>query len=177
MSTIHFNAKLFKIGSWTLLRLPKSASAKLPSRGLVMVKGSINGFGFKAPLEPDGKGSHWLRIDKKMHEAIEADAGDTVTLAIEPVKEWSEPEIPADLKKALATSPEAQTLWKNITPIVHWDWVRWLRSTKNPETRRKRIETTLSMLKAGKGRRCCFNRSMCTEPDVSNKGILLEPTQ
>jgi hypothetical protein len=34
MSTIRFEAKLFKIGSWTLLKLPKSASARLPSRGM-----------------------------------------------------------------------------------------------------------------------------------------------
>jgi hypothetical protein len=37
MSTIHFEAKLFTIGSWTILRLPESASAKLPSRGMTMV--------------------------------------------------------------------------------------------------------------------------------------------
>ena len=61
MSTIRFEAKLFKIGSWTLLRLPKSASAKLPSRGMTMVGGTINGFRFQAALEPDGKGSHWFR--------------------------------------------------------------------------------------------------------------------
>ena len=36
--TIHFNAKLFKIGSWTLLRLPKNASAVLPSRGMTMIE-------------------------------------------------------------------------------------------------------------------------------------------
>lgn len=58
MSTISFNAKLFKIGSWTLCRLPKSASAKLPSRGMTMVAGTINGFRFQAALEPDGIGSH-----------------------------------------------------------------------------------------------------------------------
>ncbi len=58
MSTIRFEAKLFKIGSWTLLKLPKSASAKLPSRGMTMVEGTINGFRFQAALEPDGKGSH-----------------------------------------------------------------------------------------------------------------------
>ena len=29
MPTIRFEAKLSKIGSWTLLRVPKSASAKL----------------------------------------------------------------------------------------------------------------------------------------------------
>ena len=54
---IRFEAKLFKIGSWTLLKLPKSASAKLPSRGMTMVEGTINDFHFQAALDPDGKGS------------------------------------------------------------------------------------------------------------------------
>jgi hypothetical protein len=47
MSTIDFEAKLFNIGAWILLRLPESASAKLPSRGMTMVEGTINGFAFK----------------------------------------------------------------------------------------------------------------------------------
>src|SRR3970040_2627576 len=98
MWTIRFEAKLFKIGSWTILRLPKSASAKLPSRGMTMVEGTINGFRFQAALKPDGKGSHWFRLDKTMREAAGANAGDTVMLAIEPVKEWPEPNVPADLK-------------------------------------------------------------------------------
>ena len=87
MSTIRFEAKLFKIGSWTLLRLPKSASAKLPSRGMTMVAGTINDFRFQAALEPDGKGSHWFKLNKTMRTTVGADVGDTVMLAIEPVKE------------------------------------------------------------------------------------------
>ncbi len=47
MSTIHFEAKLFEINSWTILRLPESASAQLPSRGMTMVSGTINGAPFK----------------------------------------------------------------------------------------------------------------------------------
>jgi Domain of unknown function (DUF1905) len=58
MSTIRCEATLFTIGSWTLLRLPKCASAHLPSRGMTMVEGATNGSRFQAPLEPDGKGSH-----------------------------------------------------------------------------------------------------------------------
>src|SRR6266581_474713 len=61
-STIRFSAKLLrpkateKIGSWTLLTLPKNASAKLPSRGMTMVEGVINSLPFRAALEPNGKG-------------------------------------------------------------------------------------------------------------------------
>ena len=66
MSTIRCDATLCTIGSWTLLRLPKNASARLPSRGMTMVEGTINGARFQAPLEPDGKGSHWFRVDESM---------------------------------------------------------------------------------------------------------------
>jgi len=174
-SAIRFEAKLSHIGSWTLLRLPKGASAKLPSRGMVMVAGTVNGYRFEAPLEPDGKGSHWLKVDKIMSRAIKADAGDTVTLAIEPVKEWPEPKVPADLKDALGAIPPAQRLWKDITPAARWDWVRWIGGTKNPETRKKRIGVATSKLKAGDRRPCCFDRTSCTVSDVSSNGVLLEP--
>ncbi len=141
-----------------------------------MVEGTINGFRFQAALEPDGKGSHWFKVDKAMSDAAHAAAGDTAMLAIKSVKEWPEPKVPADLKTTLAAAPQAQTLWMDITPMARWDWIRWIGSTKNPETRKKRIEVTFSKFKAGKRRPCCFNRTVCTVPDVSNNGVLLEPT-
>src|SRR6202035_510416 len=113
-STIRFSAELFrskateKIGSWTLLTLPKNASTKLPSRGMTMVEGTINGFPFRAALEPDGKGSHWLRVNQAMHDAAGAGAGDTVTMEITRVEEEPETRVPTDLHKALAAAPLAQ---------------------------------------------------------------------
>jgi len=177
MSTIDFEAKLFNIGAWILLRLPESASAKLPSRGMTMVEGTINGVRFQAALEPDGKRSHWLRVDTAMLEAAGAAPGDTVTLAIEPMKAWPEPEAPAELQSALMDSPQVHKLWMDITPMARWDWIRWIRATKQPETRKRRIEVACSKLKAGARRPCCFNRNLCTEPAVSNNGVLLEPSE
>lgn len=174
MATINFKTKLSKIGSWTILKLPESASSKLPSRGMTVVEGTINDFHFQSALEPDGKGSHWLKVDETMRKAAGVDIGDTVTLEIEPIKEWPEPQIPEDFKKALESDLKVHTLWMDITPNARWDWIRWVGSTKNPETRKRRIEVTVSKFKAGKRRPCCFNRTECTVPDVSNNGVLLE---
>ncbi len=159
-STIRFSAKLFrpkatkKIGSWTLLTLPKNANAKLPSRGMMMVEGTINSIPFRAALKPNGKGSHGLRVNKAMHDAI--DAGDTVTVEITRAGEEPETRVPKDLRKALATAPLAQASWADITPIARRDWIFSICSAKQPETRRRRIEKACDMLASGKRRLCCF---------------------
>ena len=74
-----------KAVSWTFLTLPKEASAKLPSRGQTTVEGTLNGFPFRATLEPDGQGGHWLKVDRKLREAAGAEAGEVATLEISPV--------------------------------------------------------------------------------------------
>lgn len=131
-----------------------------------MVEGTINGVQFRAVLEPDGKGSHWFRVNETIREATGAGVGDTVTLAIESIKEWPEPKVPADLKDAFEADPQAHTLWMDITPMSRWDWIRWIGSTKQPETRKRRIANACDMLKAGKRRPCCFNRAQCTLTDA-----------
>src|ERR1700674_4358654 len=143
-STIRFSAKLFrpkateKIGSWTLLTLPRNASAKLPSRGMTMVEGTINGFPFRAALEPNGKGSHWLRVNKTLHDVAGADAGDTGTVEIARAGEEPEIRIPMDLRQALAAAPRAQALWASITPIARRDWIFSISTARQLETRRRR---------------------------------------
>ena len=175
MSAIRFEATPYKIGAWAVLRLPADVSAQLPSRGQVMVKGTINDFQFQTALEPDGNGSHWLHVDKDMQKAAKVAAGDTVTLAIESTKDWPEPNVPTDIETALDGNPQVQTLWKRITPMARWEWIRWINSTDQPETRARRIEVSCSKLLAGERRPCCFNRNMCCVPQVSKSGVLLEP--
>ena len=160
---VRFSAKLLrpaataKAGSWAFLTLPKDASAKLPSRGMTTVEGTINGFPFRATLEPDGQKSHWLKVDRKLSEAVGADAGDVVTLEIAP--EALEPRVPPDLRKALAAAPKARAVWSDITTIARTDWIYWIVSAKQPETRTRRVKNACSMLTAGKRRVCCFDRS------------------
>ena len=140
-SKIRFKAKLLrpaesaKADSWTFLILPKTASAKLPSRGMTAVEGTINGYSFQAVLEPDGQKSHWLKVDRKLREAAGADAGDIATLEIAPAAEEPEPTVPADLRKALVAAPKARKLWSDITTVARRDWVHWITSAKQPETR------------------------------------------
>jgi hypothetical protein len=145
--------------SWAFLVLPKEASAKLPTRGMTTVTGIFNGHPFRATLEPDGHKSHWLRVNRKMREAAGAEVGDVVALEIISVGKQPEPRVPADLRKALAASAAARAVWSDITSVARRDWIHWITSAKQPQTRARRIHNACEMLAAGKRRVCCFDRS------------------
>ena len=171
--TIRFDATLSAIDKRTILRLPQKASEKLPSRGQVAVQGTINGHQFQTVLEPDGNLGHWMRIDRKLQKSTALSAGDSATLEIDSVTDWPEPSVPQDLRTALAAAPQKiQDLWKKITPMARWEWVRWVNATQNPDTRKRRVEVSISKMKSGKRRPCCFNLAACTDPNLSKNGRL-----
>jgi uncharacterized protein YdeI (YjbR/CyaY-like superfamily) len=76
---------------------------------------------------------------------------------LKPTGEESEPRVPTDLGKALAATPMAKAQWRGLTPIARRDFISWIDSAKQPETRRRRIEKACSMLAAGKRRPCCYS--------------------
>jgi hypothetical protein len=175
-ATIRFDATLSTIDTSAVLRLPETASKDLPSRGQVAVHGTINGVEFEAVLEPDGNSGHWMRVDETLQHAAGISVGDTAALGIEVTGDWPEPSVPQDLATALvAAPPKIQNLWNQITPMARWEWVRWVNATKNPDTRRRRVEVSISKMNSGKRRPCCFDLSACTDPDLSKNGRLLEP--
>ena len=148
-----------KDATWAFLVLPKTASAKLPTRSMVTVDGSLDGAAFQATLEPDGEGSHWLKVDKALHEAAGAAIGESVALELAPVEKEPEPKVPDDLRKALAAHAAAKATWDDITAVARRDWIHWITSGKKAETRGKRIGTALDKLACGNRRACCFDRS------------------
>jgi hypothetical protein len=172
-TTIRFEARSYRLGRWTVLRLPDDASAKLPSRGQVAVEGVVNHHEFRTVLEPDGRRGHWIKVDETLRRALVARGGEAVTLEVEPSKDWPEPVVPKDFQTALADAPDIAELWQTITPMARWEWVRWINATKNPETRRRRVEVGVSKLRSGKRRPCCFDLSACTDPDLAKNGKLL----
>jgi len=174
-TSIRCDAPVQTVERWTILRLPREASEKLPSRGQVAVRGTVNGREFATVLEPDGAGGHWMRLDAALRRSAGV-AGGSAALDIEPTKDWPEPSVPADLQAALAAAPQSiREMWEDITPMARWEWVRWVNATRNPDTRARRVEVTISKMTSGKRRPCCFNLAACTDPDLSRNGRLLEP--
>ncbi|ALS98660.1 YdeI/OmpD-associated family protein [Lacimicrobium alkaliphilum] len=144
---------------WAFVVLPKEASAKLLRRGRTTVSVTMNCHQFEALLEPDGRKSHWLRIDDAELRAAKAEIGQEIQFKIAAMAQEPEPEVPADFAQALESEPEAQTTWNATTTIARIDWVHWIVSAKQAKTREKRINDACEMLTSGKKRVCCFDPS------------------
>ncbi|MFA6527840.1 MAG: YdeI/OmpD-associated family protein [Candidatus Babeliales bacterium] len=64
--------------------------------------------------------------------------------------------VPTDLKKAIASAPKAEAVWKDITPLARNEWICWVTSAKKSETRERRISVGISKLTSGMRRPCCW---------------------
>ena len=68
----------------------------------------------------------------------------------------SEAALPADFLVALAAAPAAMQAWDDLTQIGRRDFLSWIESAKQAETRRRRIRIACENLVKGKRRPCCY---------------------
>ncbi len=171
-----FTAVLSQIDDTTLLRLPEHASKRLTSRGQVAAHATINGQDFDIVVEPDGRRGHWIRFDPALQRAG-VGPGDAIAVTLDVAPQWPEPDVPDDFDAALAQAPtRIRELWDDITPMARWEWIRWVQATRNPHTRQRRIEVSMSKLDGGSRRPCCFDLASCTDPNLGRSGKLRDPS-
>lgn len=144
---------------WAFIVLPAPISAELPRRGRLTVRGHIGKQPVQVLLEPDGRKSHWIRIDGELFDTLQTQIGKQVSVTLEPVEEEPAPELPADFQAALRASPDATATWQATTNVAKVDWIHWMTSAKQARTREKRVAEAIDKLSGGQKRVCCFDPS------------------
>jgi Bacteriocin-protection, YdeI or OmpD-Associated len=65
-------------------------------------------------------------------------------------------EVPEDLRESLIADPVALAKWEDLTPLARNEWICWVTFVKKDETRKEHVKRTISELKEGMRRPCCW---------------------
>lgn len=63
---------------------------------------------------------------------------------------------PDDLREALQANSGTLRRWNELTPLARNEWICWVTSAKQEETRKRRIVVGLDKMRKGMRRPCCW---------------------
>lgn len=64
--------------------------------------------------------------------------------------------VPSDLRAALKANRSALEKWQSLTPLARNEWICWVVTVKQQETRDNHIDRTITELNEGVRRPCCW---------------------
>ncbi|MFM2374343.1 MAG: hypothetical protein RLZZ234_338 [Candidatus Parcubacteria bacterium] len=64
--------------------------------------------------------------------------------------------LPQDMRGAILLTSKVHTAWEDITPLARNEWICWVTSAKQDETRARRMRIMKEKLGRGERRPCCF---------------------
>jgi uncharacterized protein YdeI (YjbR/CyaY-like superfamily) len=116
------------------------------------VRGTINTFPFRSTIMRYGE-TYFLPVNRSVREGAKAAAGDSVAVTLERDDEPRFVKVPADFARALAQDARAKAAFERLSYSHRKEYVDWLVEAKRDETRRRRIEKAVAMLREGKTQR------------------------
>ena len=138
-------------GGGAFVVIPFDVREAYGTGGLVKVKASFDGEPYRGSIAPMGGGRHVLGIAKAIRAAIGKDVGDEVKVVVEADTEPRTVEVPPDLAAALQKAPAAKRAFEELSYTHRKEYVRSIEEAKKPETRERRVQKTLEMLRQENG--------------------------
>jgi Bacteriocin-protection, YdeI or OmpD-Associated/Domain of unknown function (DUF1905) len=147
--TVHrFRTVLGAEGSGVFIEVPLDVPAVF-GRARAAVRGTIDGHPFRGTVAVYG-GRYYLPVKRALREAAGVAAGDAVVVELEADQEPRTVEPPADLAAALAGDPQAHAAFAALSYTHQREYAEWVAAAKRAETRRRRVEQAVAMLRDGR---------------------------
>ena len=148
MSTQSFAATITKFGTRTIIGIPFDPNDVWGTKQRHYITGTVNGQKVRGPLESDGA-HYFMALGAAWRRDCGLDVGAKVDVVLSPEGPQTE-SLSADIDKALAADPQAKTFFDGLATFYRKNYIRWIESSKRPETRSARITEMVQLLKAGK---------------------------
>jgi Bacteriocin-protection, YdeI or OmpD-Associated/Domain of unknown function (DUF1905) len=115
------------------------------------VVATVNGYTWRTSVTRMG-GEFLLGLNKEVRQGAGVEAGDEVDVSVELDTAPREVEVPEALAAALAADPQARASFDRLAFSHRKEYARWVGEAKQEETRQRRVQQALEMIRAGKTR-------------------------
>ena len=147
---MRFKTKIIQSGKTaTGIQVPAKVVESLGTSKKPAVSVTIKGYTYRSTIAVMG-GKFMVGVSAKVREASGVAGGDTVDVDIELDTAPRVLEVPADLKKALGREKKAKEIFEGLSYSRKQRLVLPIEDAKTPETRQRRVDKAISMLREGK---------------------------
>jgi len=149
---IQFRAQLQPRGAAAAVVLDEDQVAAVgegPKRFPVVA--TVNGYTWRTTVTRMG-GEFLLGLNREVRGGADVASGDEVDVILELDLEQREVEVPEALAVALRSDPKAKATFDRMAYTHRKEYARWIADAKRDETRVRRVQQALDMIKAGKTR-------------------------
>lgn len=167
----HFRAALTPVaGGGHFVVVPPEIAEAAGLRYGVRVRGTLAGVAYRSSLMKYSGVFH-LGVHKATIEAANVPSGAEVSVAIE-IDDQPLPTdtVPEDLAKAINGNAKAKAAWKAQSPAHKREHVAHVLEAKKPETRERRIASTLKLLAAAPVKKKTTKTKAATAPRTPARG-------
>jgi hypothetical protein len=132
----------------TGINVPDDVVATLAGGKRPKVRATINGYAWRTSIAPMG-GKFWVGVSAEVRAGADVAGGDEVDLELELDDAPREVEVPPDFAGALAAHPAEKATFDKLSYSHQRRHVLAIEAAKAPETRVRRIEGALKLLREG----------------------------
>ena len=112
----------------------------------IQVIATVGGKSNRTTIVPAGGGKYRMQINTAQRKAAKVDWGDPVTIDLRIDLASRTVPVPPDLRSALDKHPRARRGFEEMPAGHRRQFLMWLGSAKNPETRRKHLDRAIDHL-------------------------------
>ena len=135
-------------GGGAYVLFPYDTGTEFATKGKVPVKATFDGVPYTGSLIKYGKPLHLLGVPKAIREQIGKSPGDTLEVVVWKDEEVRTVEVPAPFEN-LMKKEGLLPVFQKLSYTHRKEYCRWITEAKKEETRLKRLEKAIEMLKHG----------------------------
>lgn len=119
----------------------------------VKIKATLDGIPYRGSMVRMGSPDHIIGIIKEIRQKAGKDIGDKIAVCFEEDLEPRVVTVPEDFQKMLDAAPLASKYYQSLSYTHQKEYVQWIEEAKREETRMRRLQKAISMLREGKKER------------------------